>query len=163
MIRRPPRSTRTDTLFPYTTLFRSRGTLGSGLTVTGTIGYNQRDIAIVQPRASGFVQRTYNRAPDDVIGAGAPLVDLLIPDWGGAQEEYLAVRRTGDQALASAARQRLVLLGMPPSTIAAVERSGRPRTVITIASPIARPHQSLGVRPGLDVMARPTPAATTGN
>src|SRR3546814_10513639 len=26
MIRRPPRSTRTDTLFPYTTLFRSVGT-----------------------------------------------------------------------------------------------------------------------------------------
>src|SRR3546814_4391664 len=25
MIRRPPRSTRTDTLFPYTTLFRSEG------------------------------------------------------------------------------------------------------------------------------------------
>src|SRR3546814_4154578 len=25
MIRRPPRSTRTDTLFPYTTLFRSQG------------------------------------------------------------------------------------------------------------------------------------------
>src|SRR3546814_3821203 len=25
MIRRPPRSTRTDTLFPYTTLFRSTG------------------------------------------------------------------------------------------------------------------------------------------
>src|SRR3546814_4980992 len=34
MIRRPPRSTRTDTLFPYTTLFRSRhpcgGRAGSG-------------------------------------------------------------------------------------------------------------------------------------
>src|SRR3546814_4620743 len=36
MIRRPPRSTRTDTLFPYTTLFRSalgladQGTLGLG-------------------------------------------------------------------------------------------------------------------------------------
>src|SRR3546814_18418027 len=27
MIRRPPRSTRTDTLFPYTTLFRSPGRL----------------------------------------------------------------------------------------------------------------------------------------
>src|SRR3546814_12007712 len=27
MIRRPPRSTRTDTLFPYTTLFRSKTTL----------------------------------------------------------------------------------------------------------------------------------------
>src|SRR3546814_4861277 len=28
MIRRPPRSTRTDTLFPYTTLFRSDGAVG---------------------------------------------------------------------------------------------------------------------------------------
>src|SRR3546814_1062754 len=32
MIRRPPRSTRTDTLFPYTTLFRSDG--GNGATIT---------------------------------------------------------------------------------------------------------------------------------
>src|SRR3546814_10956352 len=35
MIRRPPRSTRTDTLFPYTTLFRSlrveEGSLGMGV------------------------------------------------------------------------------------------------------------------------------------
>src|SRR3546814_10164790 len=30
MIRRPPRSTRTDTLFPYTTLFRSNYTLTVG-------------------------------------------------------------------------------------------------------------------------------------
>src|SRR3546814_11035571 len=29
MIRRPPRSTRTDTLFPYTTLFRSRHALAA--------------------------------------------------------------------------------------------------------------------------------------
>src|SRR3546814_20698468 len=30
MIRRPPRSTRTDTLFPYTTLFRSAGASSRG-------------------------------------------------------------------------------------------------------------------------------------
>src|SRR3546814_14007509 len=29
MIRRPPRSTRTDTLFPYTTLFRSHKAIGN--------------------------------------------------------------------------------------------------------------------------------------
>src|SRR3546814_516838 len=33
MIRRPPRSTRTDTLFPYTTLFRS---VGAAFTSTAT-------------------------------------------------------------------------------------------------------------------------------
>src|SRR3546814_11676780 len=31
MIRRPPRSTRTDTLFPYTTLFRSANSNPAGL------------------------------------------------------------------------------------------------------------------------------------
>src|SRR3546814_20605613 len=37
MIRRPPRSTRTDTLFPYTTLFRSSFILGAiALKQTGT-------------------------------------------------------------------------------------------------------------------------------
>src|SRR3546814_12753796 len=34
MIRRPPRSTRTDTLFPYTTLFRST-TLTTGVVAAG--------------------------------------------------------------------------------------------------------------------------------
>src|SRR3546814_16839832 len=31
MLRRPPRSTRTDTLFPYTTLFRSNGRIGRAI------------------------------------------------------------------------------------------------------------------------------------
>src|SRR3546814_6301439 len=35
MIRRPPRSTRTDTLFPYTTLFRSNYRAGMGGSGTG--------------------------------------------------------------------------------------------------------------------------------
>src|SRR3546814_8065551 len=35
MIRRPPRSTLTDTLFPYTTLFRSRSFAQAGLTAGG--------------------------------------------------------------------------------------------------------------------------------
>src|SRR3546814_15134069 len=38
MRRRPPRSTRTDTLFPYTTLFRSRVELGHRSPVTGGFG-----------------------------------------------------------------------------------------------------------------------------
>src|SRR3546814_3135837 len=38
MIRRPPRSTRTDTLFPYTTLFRS-----GGLTLPGDQAFALHD------------------------------------------------------------------------------------------------------------------------
>src|SRR3546814_8719568 len=39
MIRRPPRSTRTDTLFPYTTLFRSpAASMGSSVVQGGDLG-----------------------------------------------------------------------------------------------------------------------------
>src|SRR3546814_8532452 len=47
MIRRPPRSTRTDTLFPYTTLFRSR--LRSGIRDVGWGQFLQ-----VDPRRDRF-------------------------------------------------------------------------------------------------------------
>src|SRR3546814_10782003 len=44
MIRRPPRSTRTDTLFPYTTLFRSGLSEGRGaLIVANVVLGNFRD------------------------------------------------------------------------------------------------------------------------
>lgn len=138
------------------------GTLEDRTTATGVIGFNERNVAIVQPRASGFVQRTYGRAPDDVIGKGAPLVDLLIPEWGGAQAEFLAVKRTGDAALTRAARNRLMLLGMPSGLISAVERSGRPHTTITISAPIGGTITMLGVRPGMSVVAGQTLAEIKG-
>src|SRR3546814_10815142 len=37
MIRRPPRSTRTDTLFPYTTLFRSRAGMSENFGRVGVL------------------------------------------------------------------------------------------------------------------------------
>src|SRR3546814_16052626 len=44
MIRRPPRSTRTDTLFPYTTLFRSVADVGEALAgLAGAVYGHRRD------------------------------------------------------------------------------------------------------------------------
>ena len=138
------------------------GTLASGVTTTGTIAFNERDVAIVQARAAGFVNRVYARAPGDVIAAGAPLADILVPEWAGAQAEFLAVRRTGDASLARAARQRLALLGMPAGTIAAVERTGRPQNVVTVAPPISGTIKTLGVRAGMTVAAGQNLAEVNG-
>src|SRR3546814_14938466 len=44
MIRRPPRSTRTDTLFPYTTLFRSPRLLRA----VGEPGFLPRELPLLQ-------------------------------------------------------------------------------------------------------------------
>src|SRR3546814_4531159 len=67
-IRRPPRSTRTDTLFPYTTLFRSVLVPARGLPVRAA-------------RAAGLVagrQRRRTRADDrfDAAGAGRGTAEL---------------------------------------------------------------------------------------
>jgi len=128
-----------------------QGVLAGGLTATGVVDFNQRDVAVVQARSGGFVQKVYSRAPGDVIGAGAPLADLLVPEWGGAQAEYLAVKRTGDTALIAAARQRLRLLGMPEGVIAAVDRDGRARTTITVSAPLGGVITKLDVRAGMTV------------
>src|SRR3546814_14229466 len=54
MIRRPPRSTRTDTLFPYTTLFRSRRRAARVVHIHGADGRGGR---LNQGRGVGFAQR----------------------------------------------------------------------------------------------------------
>src|SRR3546814_15586457 len=74
MIRRPPRSTRTDTLFPYTTLFRShqRVTTADALQLVDRLGGNDR---------AGRADRMADR------NAGAVRVDL-----GRVEAEFLADR-----------------------------------------------------------------------
>src|SRR3546814_4619272 len=51
MIRRPPRSTRTDTLFPYTTLFRSADLLQRALVLRGA--FQHADQPLVQDVEAG--------------------------------------------------------------------------------------------------------------
>ncbi len=138
------------------------GSLASALTVSGSIDFNQRDVAIVQARAGGFVTRVYRRAQGDVIGAGAPIADVQLPEWGGAQTEFLAVKRLGRPELTAATRQRLRLLGMSDGLIAQVERTGRTNGTVTITSPIAGVIQSLDARQGMTLAQGQTLAQVTG-
>ena len=139
-----------------------QGSLQSELTAPGVIEFNARDVAIVQARASGFVQSVPRRAPGDIVGAGAVLATVLVPEWAGAQTEFLAVQRTGDTRLIQAARQRLSLLGMPAGMISAVERSGRPQSTFTIAAPTGGVIRSLGIRPGMTMAQGQTLAEIYG-
>jgi Cu(I)/Ag(I) efflux system membrane fusion protein len=139
-----------------------RGDFSQSIDATSVLDFNQRDVAIVQARAAGFVQRVYGHAPGDVVGAGSPIVDLLVPSWGGAQAEYLAVRSSGSPALEAAARQRLRLLGMPDTLIAAVARDGRQRTVVTVTTPQGGAIQTLDVRQGMTVSTGQTLAQVSG-
>ncbi len=138
------------------------GSLAATLNVTGSVDFNQRDVAIVQARSGGFVARVYARAPGDVIRAGAPIADVQLPEWGGAQTEFLAVKRLGKPELTAAARQRLRLMGMSDGLISGVERSGRTNGTITITSPISGVIQTLDARAGVTLAQGQTLAQVTG-
>src|SRR3546814_8083768 len=71
MLPRPPRSTRTDPLFPYTTLFRS--TVAPGMTLSDRCYQDMRNQAIKMMRAIGNfaggcnVQFSVNPENEDII------------------------------------------------------------------------------------------------
>lgn len=80
-----------------------RGRLEPVLQASAVLGYDQRQVSVLQTRAEAWVESVAALAPEDVLVAGAPLAELLVPDWVAAQEEYLALRRLGDAQLSEAA------------------------------------------------------------
>ncbi len=137
-------------------------TLPMQVDAVGTLVFNERDRAIVQARADAFVERVYDRAPQDIVPRGAPLVDLLVPSWTAAGTELLALRAHGDLALLAAARARFRLLGAPPELIARVETGGKAEARLTVRAPIAGVIQALDVRNGMTVSAGDTLASING-
>ena len=132
------------------------GALEQRFEAVGSVAYNERGVVQLQARAAGFVERLHARAPLDPVKKGAPLVEILYPEWAAAQQEYLLLRKSAAQempALTQAARQRLLLLGMSTAEVDVLEREGTPRARITLHSPISGVVAELGVREGMTVMA----------
>src|SRR3546814_13924315 len=78
MIRRPPRSTRTDTLFPYTTLFRS----GEGISVAAlSIGRGNAKSALSAGLALGSLLGKWDPQPRREIPIGARTRDQAAIAW----------------------------------------------------------------------------------
>jgi Cu(I)/Ag(I) efflux system membrane fusion protein len=128
-----------------------RSTIARSVVAAGVITFSERSLAVVQARAGGFVERAHGRAVGDVVQAGAPIVDIRVPEWTAAQAEYLALRSAGGD-LALAARRRLAMLGMPASLIERVEQDGAPRPVVTITAPVTGAITAIDIRQGMTVM-----------
>src|SRR3546814_7741629 len=80
MIRRPPRSTRTYTLFPYTTLFRSAlggDRLGLGLQLLGDEAIEKPDV-LQPPAIVGLEQVAHDDAAGRLIGSDAEEDSALV-------------------------------------------------------------------------------------
>ena len=134
----------------------TKGNLASAIVAVGSVAYNERDVALVQARSNGFVERLYVRAPLDLVHKGQALAELYVPEWVAAQEEYLTVwhmKEIGGDALIGGARQRMRLVGMTDEQIRLVESKGKVQPRLTITAPIGGVVTELAVREGMTVMA----------
>ncbi|EMO2346360.1 TPA: efflux RND transporter periplasmic adaptor subunit [Acinetobacter baumannii] len=136
--------------------------IGNAMFTNGILQANERQTAILQTRASGFVQRVYGHAVGDMVRQGSPIADISIPEWTGEQTEFLAVLRTGDRSLIQASRQRLQLLGIPQNVIHQVERTRRVQSNITLSAPVSGFIDSLEVRNGMALAMGQTLATIKG-
>src|SRR3546814_7924235 len=97
MLRRPPRSTRTDTLFPYTTLFRAAG--GSGpaaeaATAAVDAARAGRTVAGLRPNpvVQGQVENVIGAGPYRGVRSAESTVGFAIPiELGGKRGARVAV------------------------------------------------------------------------
>src|SRR3546814_8631322 len=101
MIRRPPRSTRTDTRFPYTTLFRSARLLALVADNADTIGKAERRLRVAV-RAREIAGRGRRRIADRPAATGIDPIPAVMP----AKVELLPLR----QIDADLAKHRPVLV-----------------------------------------------------
>lgn len=138
------------------------GRLERTLSVSGVLAFDERDFSVLQARTGGYVERVYGRATGDIVAKGAPLADVLTPEWAGLQEEYLALRHSGDAQLTAAARQRLVLAGMPADLINRVASTGKAQLSVTLSAPTAGVIQVLDLRPGMTLTPGTTLARING-
>ncbi len=129
------------------------GKVDKKVEAVGTVAFDERAVVLVQAKVAGFIEKLFVRAPLDPVVKGQPLAEILAPEWVAAQEEFLALQRSpqANEALRQAARQRLLLLGMSESTIAAVAVDGKARPRITLLAPASGVIGELAVREGMSV------------
>ena len=134
----------------------TKGSLAPAVEAVGSVAYNERDVAVVQARTNGYVERLLVRAALDPVKKGQPLAEIYAPDWVAAQEEYLSVRRmtgTGLEALLDAARQRMRLAGMTDDQIRLVDSTGKVHARVTVTAPVSGVVAELAAREGMTVMS----------
>jgi len=131
-----------------------RRRIGRVLTAVGTVAEDENTVYTVTPRFSGWITNLAVRAVGDPVAAGSVLARVYSPEVYSAEQEYLLAQASGaannaaGMGLRAAATERLRLLGLSSSEIAALRRSGVAQRQVTIYAPASGVVQQLAVHQG---------------
>ena len=132
-----------------------RRMLSATVQVPGTIGWDLSQAVVVSARVDAVVNKLYVRTPYASVKAGAPLADVLAPQWSSAVAETQALQHVQSaeaKALRGAAQQRLNVLGLSPADSRSMGSNGQ----ITLRAPQTGVLSTLDVREGQRVNAGQT-------
>jgi RND family efflux transporter MFP subunit len=126
------------------------GAIAEEIRATGNVDVDERRLAYVQTRFSGWLRKVYVNATYQFVQKGQPLLTIYSPDLVATQQEYLLARKNQQQlqtspvqgvsegalSLVSAARERLRQWEISDSEISKLDATGKPNTELTIYSPV---------------------------
>jgi len=124
-----------------------------------TVGYLAQNDDLTQDihvRTEGWIERLDVKTAGDRLKKGARLFQLYSPALVNAQAEYLQALKIRQNALTSAAEERLAALGISERQIKALRRSKKVSRLIDVYAPQDGYVVDLNVREGMFVKPRTT-------
>ncbi len=124
---------RLQTLGVRTAVAEMRETAGRTIRATGILQFDERRLATVTTKVSGWIERLAVAATGDPVRKGQVLAEIYAPELVSAEEEYLVAARMGG-AIGKASVQRLRNLDVPESEIARLRRTGVSSRLIAVVA-----------------------------
>jgi membrane fusion protein, copper/silver efflux system len=136
---------------------------------TGSVAVDERRLAYVQVRFSGYIQKVFADATYQYVRKGQPLCTVYSPDLVATEREYLVAKQNQQQvaestvpgvvssaaSLLDAAAERLKQWGVPQQEIARLESTGQVQQELEVDSPVSgyiterNALPSVAVQPGM--------------
>lgn len=103
----------------------------------GIVRPNEKRLARVHIRTEGWIRDLFVNFTGEKVEKGGKLLSIYSPQFVTTQQEYLNAVQGRDESLAELARKRLELWDVPDEEIKELRRAGKPKTYLTLRSPIA--------------------------
>ena len=121
-----------------------------------TVVPDESRISHVHTRVAGWVEQLDVNTTGEVVRAGQPVARIFSQELFASQTEYLSAREATaasgiTSVVVTSGRTRLGVLGMSAAEIDAIERSGEPKRLVTVAAPRSGVVVNRGVTVGTSV------------
>jgi len=103
----------------------------------GFITYDTRQVGAISSNVAGRIEKLYVKYRFQKVSKGQKIMDIYSPDLLTAQQNllFLLQNDAGNQVLISAAKQKLLLLGMSNQQLQQVIHTGKPLFTVAVYSP----------------------------